>query len=108
MSGSGVGVSGPLVCIFRSLARVLDSNRTSLTPSKREKMVNLAFEIFFCVVFPAIIMILQYVVQDRRYYIYSIVGCQPSFHNSWVAVAVGWIWAPIVLIIAVFYCSKYN
>lgn len=105
-TGSGVGISGPLVCIFRSLARVLDSNRTSLTPSKAEKRFNLAFDVFFCIIFPVLIMLLHYVVQERRYYIYSIVGCMPAFHNSWPSFVLSLIWPAVVLIIAVFYCSK--
>ncbi|KAL1959189.1 hypothetical protein VTO42DRAFT_2694 [Malbranchea cinnamomea] len=102
--GVGVGLAGALVCVFRSLAKVLDTDRPSLIPRKREKQLNFTFEIAFCVVIPVIQMIVHYVVQDRRYFIVGIVGCRPAWYQSWVSVAVGHVWPPVILIVATIYC----
>lgn len=105
-TGAGVGVAGPLVCIFRSLAKVLDTDRSSLVPSKAQKRRNLAFEVVFCVVIPIIIMIVHYVVQNRRYFILGIVGCFPAYYPTWVSAVASYIWPPIILLIATIYCRE--
>ena len=106
ITGVGVGIAGPLVCIFRSLAKVMDTDRASLVPTKAEKIRNLVFEIVLCVVIPVIIMIIYYIVQDRRYLLFSIVGCMPSYYNSWVSIVVGHIWPPVILTAAAIYASE--
>lgn len=106
ITGAGVGIAGPLVCIFRSLARVLDTERTTLVPTKGDRRWNITFDVIYCVVIPVVIMVLHFIIQDSRYYIYSIVGCMPAYHSSWVSFVVGYIWPPIILIIACFYCGK--
>ncbi|EEQ29532.1 pheromone receptor PREA [Microsporum canis CBS 113480] len=106
ITGAGVGIAGPLVCIFRSLAKVLDTERTTLVPSKGDRRWNTAFEAIYCVVIPVIIMALHFIIQDSRYYIYSIVGCMPAYHSSWVSFIVGYIWPPIILVVACFYCGN--
>ncbi|KAF3480741.1 a-pheromone receptor PreA [Arthroderma uncinatum] len=105
ITGAGVGIAGPLVCIFRSLAKVLDTERTTLIPSKGDRRWNMAFEVIYCIVIPVVIMVLHFIIQENRFYIYSIVGCMPSYHSSWVSFVVGYIWPPIILIVACFYCA---
>ncbi|EGD89464.1 hypothetical protein H112_03088 [Trichophyton rubrum D6] len=105
ITGAGVGIAGPLVCIFRSLAKVLDTERTTLVPTKGDRRWNITFDVIYCVVIPVVIMVLHFIIQDSRYYIYSIVGCMPAYHSSWVSFVVGYIWPPIILIIACFYCG---
>lgn len=106
LTGNNVGVAGALVCTFRSLARVMDTENATLMPSKGEKRRDAAFELVFCVVNPLILMILHYIVQDSRYLIYGIVGCMPSYHSSWVSTAVGFVWSPVILLVACFYCGE--
>ncbi|KAK2853246.1 hypothetical protein FQN49_005262 [Arthroderma sp. PD_2] len=105
ITGAGVGIVGPLVCIFRSLAKVLDTERATLVPSKGDRRWNIAFEAIYCVVIPVVIMVLHFIIQDSRYFIYGIVGCMPAYHSSWVSFVVGYIWPPIILIVACFYCA---
>lgn len=106
ITGAGVGIAGPLICIFRSLAKVMDTDRASLVPSKAEKIRSRVFESVFCVVIPVIIMIIHYVVQDCRYLIYSIVGCMPAYYESWTSIVVGYVWPPVLLTAATIYCSE--
>ncbi|PGH18279.1 hypothetical protein AJ79_00618 [Helicocarpus griseus UAMH5409] len=104
MAPLGTGIAGALACIFRSLANVMDTSRTTLVPSKAQRRRTLAFEIIFCVIIPILMMALHYIVQNRRYYIFAIVGCMPAFHPSWPTVALIYVWSPAVLSLATFYC----
>ncbi|QVM11928.1 a-factor receptor [Coccidioides posadasii str. Silveira] len=103
ITGAGVGIAGPLACIFRSLAKVLDTEHATIMPSKGEKRRTLAFDISFCVIIPAFVMAIHYIVQERRYFIYAIVGCMPSYISSWPSIIVNHMWAPLVLTVAVVY-----
>ncbi|EEH10416.1 a-pheromone receptor PreA [Histoplasma capsulatum G186AR] len=100
----GTGIAGALVCIFRSLADVMDTDRATLIPSKGERRRTLAFEVVFCVVIPVLMMALHYVVQHRRYYLWAIVGCMPAFHPSWPSTALIFAWPLVVLFLAAIYC----
>ncbi|KAI1943976.1 a-factor receptor [Ophidiomyces ophidiicola] len=105
ITGAGVGIAGPLACIFRSLAKVLDTDRATLMPSKGEKRRTLAFDIIFCVVIPVFVMAIHYIIQENRYFIYAIVGCMPSYVSSWPSVIVGYMWPPLVLTVAAVYAG---
>jgi len=106
MIAATVGIMGSLACIFRSLAIVLDTDNTVLVPSTSQRRRRLAFEIFFCFVFPAYFIIIHYVVQPSRYYIFGITGCTPSFDNSWVIILLVFVWPPVICLLACFYCCK--
>ncbi|EEP79384.1 predicted protein [Uncinocarpus reesii 1704] len=103
--GSGVGIAGPLACIFRSLAKVMNTDSATLMPSKGEKRRTLAFDITFCLLIPAMVMALHYIVQENRYFIFAIVGCMPSYYSSWPTIVVGYMWAPLVLTVAAVYAT---
>lgn len=105
ITGAGVGIAGPLACIFRSLAKVLDTDRAALMPSKGEKRRTLAFDITFCVIIPLFVMGIHYIVQENRYFIFAIVGCMPSYVSSWPSTPVGYIWPPVVLTVAAVYAG---
>ncbi|PWY91444.1 a-pheromone receptor PreA [Aspergillus sclerotioniger CBS 115572] len=89
MIGSYIVIPGTLVCIFRNLAHVLD---TSL-------MVLL-----FCVIAPVIAMLTHYIYQRGRYFLFAIAGCFNSYDQSWVTLALAWIWPLIICLIAAYYC----
>jgi len=106
LAAFSVGITGALVCIFRRLAKILDTNPNSLISTRVQQRRNHALEIMLCVVFPIIIMFLHYVVQDSRYRIYAITGCEPPYHASWPSTALAFIWPPIELFVATIYCGK--
>jgi len=99
-----VGVPGALMCIFRPLAHLLDTDRVVLVPSREQSRRRLAFEIFFCLVVPAISMITHYVVQKNRFMLYTISGCVNSFDESWVTLVLSFIWPTVICLIAGYYC----
>ncbi|KAJ5908284.1 Pheromone receptor 1 [Penicillium taxi] len=104
MAGAYVAVSGAMMCIFRSLAMVLDTRRAMLVPSKSQRLHNRLVEWMFCVIIPCIVMIMHIVYQKSRYYIFSISGCINNYDESWVSLILAWIWPPIICLVAAYYC----
>ncbi|KAJ0416531.1 pheromone A receptor-domain-containing protein [Aspergillus carlsbadensis] len=105
ITGSYVGVPGTLVCIFRSLALVLDTRRAALVPSKRQRWRNRVMELSFCLVIPSIACITHLVYQGNRYFIYGGCGCIPSIDQSWVSLVLGYMWPLVICFIASYYCG---
>ena len=63
-------------------------------------------EIVCCWVLPAILMIVYYIVQRVRYFIFGISGCVASYDPSWPSIVVVLMWAPITTVIASYYACK--
>lgn len=103
---SYVAVPGCLVCIFRGLACVLDTSRATLVPSKRQRWRNRVVESMFCVVIPMIAALLHMVYQGNRYFIFAISGCVSGLDESWVSLALGYIWPFIICLFASYYCGE--
>ncbi|KAJ5353884.1 hypothetical protein N7541_006448 [Penicillium brevicompactum] len=99
-----VGVPGSLVCIFRSLAIVMDTDRATLVPSRGQRWRNRFMDTLFCFVAPLIAMITHFIYQKSRYYLYSISGCVNNYDESWVSLVLAYIWPPVLCIIATYYC----
>ncbi|GAD97393.1 a-pheromone receptor PreA [Paecilomyces variotii No. 5] len=115
MVASYVGIPGALLCIFRHLAEVLDTDRTVLVPSGSQRRKKLAIEIAFCLVVPVLAMITHYFVQKTRYMLYTISGCVNNFDESWVTFVLSYLWPTVICVIAAYYCClvmyriiKYN
>jgi pheromone a factor receptor len=102
---SYVGLPGALLCIFRSLAEVMDTDRTTLVPSRAQRRRNLAIEGTFCLGLPAVASIVQFVVQPNRYIISTISGCQTTYDTSWPSIVLSYMWPPIVCLLAGCYCG---
>ncbi|KAL2861112.1 pheromone receptor [Aspergillus lucknowensis] len=103
--GSYVAVPGTLLCIFRSLAYVLDTRRATLVPTKRQRWQNRIVELLFCALIPLVAAILHLIYQGNRYFIFAISGCVTSVDQSWVSLALGYIWPLVVCFIATYYCG---
>lgn len=80
---SQVALPASFACILRALAAVL--NIKKLTVTKTDKRKNLLIDLLWCVGFPALQMILHYIVQPNRYFIFGISGCVPSITSDWVS-----------------------
>lgn len=79
-----VGVPSSVACVLRALAKVMDTERVSLGLTKNQKRRAIAVDLLWCAGFPALQMLLHYIVQTRRYYIVGIAGCMPANSRSWV------------------------
>ncbi|KAL4940717.1 hypothetical protein BDV06DRAFT_223797 [Aspergillus oleicola] len=101
---SYVAVPGCLVCIFRSLAFVLDTSRTTLVPSRRQRWQIRIVEYSFCAVIPFVAAVLHIVYQGNRYFIFAVSGCVTSLDESWVSLVLGYIWPLVVCFVGTYYC----
>ena len=81
-----VALPASSACVLRALARVMDTDRTSMTRSERQRIRDYAVAILLCVGAPLLQMLFHYVVQTHRYYIYGISGCVPAVSSSWVTI----------------------
>ncbi|KAL5002804.1 pheromone A receptor-domain-containing protein [Aspergillus recurvatus] len=102
---SYVAIPGSLVCIFRSLACVLDTSRATLVPNKRQRWTTHFMEVLFCVVVPLLAAATHPIYQGNRYFIFAVSGCVSSLDPSWVSLALGYIWPLVVCFIASYYCG---
>lgn len=105
MIASYVAVPGGLVCVFRGLARVLDTRCASLVPTKKQRWWNRGMEMLFCVFVPAASMVTHIVYQKSRYMIYAVSGCINNFDDSAMSLALAFIWPPVICLIACYYCG---
>ncbi|KAL1967693.1 hypothetical protein VTN77DRAFT_2950 [Rasamsonia byssochlamydoides] len=103
MIASYIGLPGALLCIFRSLAEVMDSDRATLVPSRAQRLRKRAVEIFFCLGLPVLAMIAHYPVQPNRYILLTISGCMSTFDNSWPGIVLSYFWPPVVCLLAGWY-----
>ncbi|PYH41735.1 pheromone receptor [Aspergillus saccharolyticus JOP 1030-1] len=104
MIASYIAVPGTLVCIFRSLACVLDTRRAALVPTRSQRWWNRGMTLLFCFIAPAIAMITQIIYQGSRYFVFAIAGCVNSYDESWVTLTLAYIWPLIICLIAGYYC----
>lgn len=108
MIASYVAVPGGLLCVFRSLARVLDTRCATLVPDKKQRWRNRGMEILFCVVVPVVSMGTHILYQKSRYMVYGVSGCINNFDDSVMSLVFAFIWPPIICLIACWYCGKHT
>ena len=106
MIASYVAIPGTLVCIFRTLAQVLDTSRANLVPTQSQRWWNHAVVLSFCAIAPVIAMLTHYVYQSNRYILYAIAGCLNNYDRSWVTLVLAWIWPLVICLIAGYYCGS--
>ncbi|KKK18265.1 hypothetical protein AOCH_001558 [Aspergillus ochraceoroseus] len=91
LTGAYAAIPGTLVCIFRNLAAVLDTRRATLVPTKRQRRQSHGIELMFC--------------SGNRYFIFAISGCVTGLDESWVSLALGYIWPLVICLIGNYYCG---
>lgn len=104
--GCVVSLTACTAVIARRLAHVMDTRNITIAPSKKSRMKEKVFEIVWCWIYPAFMMITYYIVQPARYFIFGISGCVAAFDASWPSVVVTWMWAPITTFVAAYYAGK--
>ena len=104
--GVSVGVISSLLCIMRNLARVLDTDRAVLSLSKAQQRKKVVIDCLLCLGAPAYMMIIHYIVQSSRYYIFAISGCTASTDPSWPTLVLVVIVPPIFCLVSLYYASK--
>ncbi|KAL9008570.1 MAG: hypothetical protein Q9173_006316 [Seirophora scorigena] len=102
---ASVGIAGSLACIMRALAKVLDTENTRMTPTRKQRYQELVITALLCFGIPIYMILIHYVVQPSRYYIMAIAGCTTSLDNSWPALVLVVIWSPVLCLVAVYYAT---
>ena len=103
MMAANFGIVGSMVCIMRNLAKALDTEHTILSPSKAQRRRQNIIDCLFCFGGPVYVMLIHYIVQPKRYYIFAISGCTSSVDNSWPKLALVFIWPPIICLVDAYY-----
>lgn len=75
-----------MFCILKSLANVMNTKKVNLAPSKAQRMRSLALDLSMCLGLPLIVMFFHYIVQEARYAIAGISGCEPTQVTSWLSI----------------------
>ena len=100
------GIPGSLTCIMRALAKVLDTERTILVPTKRQRHMEAITTAMLCFGGPLYAIAIHYVVQPSRYYIMAISGCTTSLDRSWPTMALIIVWPVVLCLAAIYYGGK--
>ena len=107
MMAANFGVVGSMACIMRNLAKALDTEQTILSLSKAQRHRQTMINCLFCFGGSIYVMLVHYIVQPNRYYIFAISGCTSSFDNSWPKLILVFIWPPIICLIDAYYSGTY-
>ena len=99
-----MAISGAIASIYRQLAIVLNTDKTMITPNRKQRYTTRAFEIGVCLIFPAYKMAIHYVVQPNRYYLVAVYGCVPTFATAWLSYVLINTWPLVICLIGVAYC----
>jgi pheromone a factor receptor len=102
---ASVGYVGALVCIYRHLAVILNTEQIALVASPAQWRRRITIEMALCFGFPVYIMVASYIVQSGRYYVFPIAGCVPMLDSSWPSTVLVLIWPGIMWVVAAGYCS---
>ena len=105
MMAANFGVVGSMACIMRNLAKALDTEHTTLSQSRAQRCRQIIIDCLVCFGGPVYVMLVHYIVQPNRYYIFAISGCTSSFDDSWPKLALVFIWPPIICLIDAYYSS---
>jgi pheromone a factor receptor len=100
-----MGYASALVCIYRQLALILNTEQIVLVPSPAQRRRRIAIEIALCFGAPIYIMLAHFIVQSGRYYVFAITGCVPILDSSWPSIVLVLIWPGIMWLVAAAYCS---
>jgi pheromone a factor receptor len=100
-----MGYISALVCIYRQLAAILNTEQIVLAPSAAQCRRRIAIEITLCFGFPIYVMAAHFIVQSGRYYIFAITGCVPILDSSWPSMVLVLIWPGVMWLVAAVYCA---
>lgn len=103
--GGTVGLAACTAMIVRKLAKVMDTSNITISSSRKSKAKEALLEIFWCWVYPLIMILVYYVVQPVRYLLFGIVGCISGFDTSWPSMVLSFMWGPITMLVAAFYAG---
>jgi pheromone a factor receptor len=104
--GLSVGLPSCTAMILRKLAKVMDTRNMTVRSNRNKVIRENALEVLWCWGYPFVMIIIYYVVQPLRYYIYGISGCIVAYNLSWVSIVLGAMWPPITICVSACYAGK--
>lgn len=104
--GSNVSQAACVAMILRKLAKVMDTRNITVAPNRSKRIREKALEALWCWGYPVFLMLIYYIVQPARYYIYGIAGCVTIFNSSWVSIVILLMWSPITICVAAYFGGK--
>jgi pheromone a factor receptor len=104
--GATVGTTASAAMIVRKLAKVMDTRNITVTSSRDSKMKEKILDIVWCWLYPIVLISVYYIVQPIRYFIFGIMGCWSAYDSSWPSILLGYMWAPITILVATGYAGK--
>jgi pheromone a factor receptor len=102
-----VAVPGSTMVIIRNLAAILDRDHPR-HPTPAQRIRQRAIDLFLCLGFPILIMIVFYIVQANRYTIFTTTGCTWWIERSWLSIALVLIWPLVFAIINTHFAGMSN
>ncbi|KAF2868527.1 pheromone A receptor-domain-containing protein [Massariosphaeria phaeospora] len=103
--GANIGLASCTAMIMRKLASVMDTDSITVTTSRNSRLREKALEFVMCWGYPFVMVLLYYIVQPVRYFIFGFSGCTPAFDASWPSIIVAWMWGPITISVAAGYAG---
>jgi pheromone a factor receptor len=104
--GAVVALASCTAMIMRRLARVMDTRNITVVPSRNTRVREKSLEILWCWGYPIFMMVVYYIVQPVRYFIFGISGCYFAYDSSWPSLVLSYMWNPITMCFATYYASK--
>ena len=104
--GAAVGLGASIAMTFRRLAIVMDTSNITIAPSRSHRIREKVFEALWCWGYPILMIIIYYIVQPIRYYVFGISGCVSAYNLSWVSIVLSAMWPPITICFAAYYAGK--
>jgi pheromone a factor receptor len=103
--GAVVALASCTAMIMRRLARVMDTRNITVAPSRSTRVREKSLEILWCWGYPIFMMVVYYIVQPVRYFIFGISGCYFAYDSSWPSLVVSYMWNPITMCVAAYYAG---
>ena len=98
------GLMVSILAIARNLAKILSDDNPVVQTKAVQRRENIK-DLVICLGIPIYMMAIHYVVQPRRYYLYTISGCVAVVDKSWPSIVIIFIWPPITALIASSYAG---
>lgn len=100
------GLVSSTLCILRGLARVMNTEKMVVAPTKAQRRRALAVDLAFCLGIPLVTMLFHYVVQPNRYAIAGISGCRATQVNSWLSILLLTVPALVLALCDLYYAGQ--
>ncbi|KAG8218927.1 pheromone A receptor-domain-containing protein [Butyriboletus roseoflavus] len=101
--GASVGIPASSLCIIRRLYYMTKLQTISI--GKAERRREIAVDVSIGIVFPCVVIALEYIVQPHRFVIYEQIGCYPFTANILATYFLVLMWPLVIGLISIIYAA---